>query len=112
MNFDEAIVAHMRWTFRLADYIQGRSKEKLEAKVVCRDDACDLGKWIKDANKSATLEELRQAHTAFHLRAGSVLAAVDAKRPEEAQTILDGAYLKASSAVILLIKRMREEAAA
>jgi hypothetical protein len=114
MNFDEAIVAHMRWTFKLADYIQGKSKEKLDAKVVCRDDACDLGRWIQQngAKKSAEFEDLRHAHATFHTLAGSVVAAVDAKRPAEAQTILDGAYLKASTAVIVLIKRLREKAAA
>lgn len=111
MNFDDAIVAHMRWTFRLTDYIEGKSKEKLDAKVACRDDACDLGRWIKAGEKSAELETLRQAHAAFHTQAGSVLEAVDAKRTEEARTILEGPYLKASTAVILLIKRMREKAA-
>jgi hypothetical protein len=30
MNFDDAIVAHMRWKSRLTDAIEGKSAEKLD----------------------------------------------------------------------------------
>ncbi len=114
MNFDDAMLAHMRWKLRLTDFVAGKSPEKLDPKVVCRDDQCDLGTWIHQHHvKSADADfaELRREHAAFHLHAGSIVQAVAERRPEQAQQILDGPYTKASTNVILLIKRVREKAA-
>jgi methyl-accepting chemotaxis protein len=114
MNFDEAMVAHMRWKFRLADYIQGKSTEKLDPTVVGLDDRCDLGKWIHEQSDKACdadFKELQREHAAFHQTAASVLEAVAAKKAEDAKSLLDGLYSTTSSNVIMLIKRLREKAA-
>lgn len=114
MNFDDAMVAHMRWKFRLTDYVAGKSAERLDPKVVCRDDHCELGKWIhgEAANRAdPDLEELRREHAAFHTHASGVIEAFIATKRLEAETILAGPYTVASTKVIMLIKRIRERAA-
>jgi hypothetical protein len=114
MNFDDAIVAHMRWKFRLADYIQNKSVETLDPTVVGLDDRCDLGKWIHGHTARASdvdFEELQREHAAFHRTAASVLEAVAAKDAADAKRLLDGPYAITSSRVVVLIKRLRDKAA-
>jgi methyl-accepting chemotaxis protein len=114
MNFDDAMVAHLRWKFRLSDQIQGKSKETLDPKVVCRDDACDLGKWIlshSDKMSSDDYKELKSEHAVFHRNAAAVLEAVTAKKPDDAKKLLDGPYAASSANVIMLLKRIRDKAA-
>jgi hypothetical protein len=114
MNFDDAMVAHMRWKFRLIDHIQGKSAEKLDPKVVGLDDRCDLGKWIHEHTGEACdadFQELQREHAAFHRNAASVLDAVAAKQAEDAKKLLEGPYKATSSNVIMLLKRLRDKAA-
>jgi methyl-accepting chemotaxis protein len=94
--------------------VLGKSAEKLDPKVVCRDDQCDLGKWIherKKIDKGAEHAELAREHAAFHVHAASVLDAVAANKAQEAQQILDGPYARISAKVVMLIKQLREKAA-
>jgi hypothetical protein len=114
MNFDDAMVAHMRWKFRLTDAIEGKSAEKLDPKMVCRDDQCDLGKWIHapgQPGNDVDFAELKREHAVFHVQAAAVLDAIGAKKAQQAQEILNGPYSKVSANVIMLIKRLREKAA-
>jgi hypothetical protein len=114
MNFDDAMVAHMRWKFRLTDEIEGKGKDKLDPKVVCRDDACDRGKWIlshSEKMSSDDFKELKSEHAGFHRNAAAVLEAVAAKKPDDAKKLLNGPYAATSTRVIMLLKRIRDRAA-
>lgn len=46
INVMDAINAHVLWKIRLEKYMDGTSEEKLDAKVICQDNQCKLGKWI------------------------------------------------------------------
>ena len=48
----EAINAHIHWKIRLEKYLDGTSEEKLDPKLVSRDDQCKLGKWIHGRHSS------------------------------------------------------------
>jgi hypothetical protein len=78
LDFPKWVAAHRNWRRRLSDYIQGNSQEELEEAVVCRDDRCDLGKWINGSGGRfygalPVFGKLRNHHTDFHLSAGKVV---------------------------------------
>jgi hypothetical protein len=113
MNYDEAIVSHMRWKYRLAEYIDGSSHEKLDPRVVSRDDYCDLGLWLYEEgcmSRDPEIEDLQREHAAFHSHAGSVIHAVLSRKPDHAQLILEGPYAKASTKVVVLLTRLSQKA--
>jgi len=114
MDFDAAIVAHVRWKYRLQDYIEGKGQEALDAEIVACDDRCDLGKWLKVADKahsSTTLEDLRKEHAAFHKCAADVVRTSQAGRANDARALLGtaSAYTTHSTAVVHLIKKCAGE---
>lgn len=113
MDFDAAIVAHARWKYRLTDYVDGKSKEKLDPKVVGCDDQCDLGKWLHSGEcKNLACRELRDAHASFHRAAAAVVVLVNGGHPKEAHDALatSGEYAKYSAEVIARIKALRTAA--
>ena len=70
LNFRTAIEAHQKWKMRLQDVIEMRSQEKLDPKVVCLDNQCDLGKWIHGAGGAQfsgdpQFADLRNKHAYF-----------------------------------------------
>lgn len=118
MDFEAAIVAHMRWKFRLTDYVAGKSTEKLDPSVIECDDKCDLGKWIHSCSdcdpRAKSFVELREAHAAFHRSAAEVVRETQAGRATRAAELLgpNGAYTKQSIGVINLIKALKQKTAA
>jgi methyl-accepting chemotaxis protein len=82
--------------------------------VVCRDDQCDLGKWIHAPGKHGNdvdFAELKREHAVFHVQAAAVLDAIGAKNAQQAQQLLDRPYARVSTHVIMLLARLRERAA-
>jgi len=78
IDFAKWVAAHRNWRRRLSDYIQGDSREELDEAVVCRDDCCDLGKWINGNGGRfygglPVFGKLRDHHAHFHRSAGNVV---------------------------------------
>ncbi|MBS2017391.1 MAG: CZB domain-containing protein [Deltaproteobacteria bacterium] len=114
MDFSAAIVAHTRWKYRLVDYVEGRSAEKLDADAIACDDRCDLGKWIhasRALEASKTFVELRTEHAAFHTCAAEVVRTRQAGRVDDARKLLEitSPYVVHSTAVVTLIKKLSEQ---
>lgn len=112
MNFEEAITAHQRWKTRLRVLIDGKSTETLDPKVVCRDDQCELGKWIHgDGGKAMGAKpefgEMKTTHAAFHVVAGNVVKKALAGDKAGAGVMLDGDLFQASSKVIAAISKCK-----
>lgn len=80
LNFQEAIQAHLKWKARLRNYVGGISHEIFDSKIVCRDDQCQLGKWIhgpgKEHSHVPAFIQLKGEHAAFHKAAAEVVVAV------------------------------------
>jgi len=118
INIMEAINAHILWKIRLEKYLDGTSEEKLDAKVICRDDQCKLGKWIHGPAleyfhaDDETLHVLRTDHAHFHVTAASVVSYVQANNIAAAEAVMDGEYTQASRKVVrdltLLGKQIHE----
>jgi hypothetical protein len=115
MNFDDAINAHTKWKVRLRMCIDGT--EKLDPAVVCKDNQCDLGKWIYGEgakyNKAASYSTLKAEHANFHKCAADVVTKANAGKKAEAEALLGptGNFAKASQATVSAIMKMKKEAA-
>ncbi len=101
LNFAAAIRAHQAWKGRLSAMVAGTSEEKLDFRIICRDDKCILGQWIHGAGHEAfghhpVFRDVWLAHREFHEIAGSVVEAVDSGDTDAARRILRGDYLRVS----------------
>jgi len=112
IDFQKAVAAHIKWKTRLRMFISG-SGEQLESATVCKDDACDLGKWIYGDAVSlkggTTYEALRAEHANFHRCASDVVKEVENGRREAAEARLEGEQFETASnrtvSAILQIER-------
>jgi len=105
INIMDAINAHIKWKIRLEKYLDGTSEEKLDAKIVCRDDQCVLGKWIHGPALTHFQEDdgfktLRADHAQFHVVAGKVVTNVQANDKVAAEALMKGEYMIASRKVV------------
>lgn len=117
MDFNEAIKAHMAWKTKLTDAISAQAT--LDSEIIARDDCCALGKWLHGDESYAQFGALRShaecidLHADFHKNAGRIASVINARRYDEAKTMLGprAAYSRASSAVIIAITTLKREAA-
>lgn len=115
MNFDEAINAHTKWKVRLRMVIEGT--EKLDPAVVCKDNQCDLGKWIygdgAKYNRLVSYGILKSEHAHFHQCAAAIVTKANAGNRTAAEAMLGptGDFAKASQATVAAIMKMKKEAA-
>jgi len=112
MNFEEAVSAHLRWKTRLRIVIDGKSTEILDPNVVCKDDQCELGKWIHgEGHRTIGLKpefaDVKTTHAYFHRTAGQVLNKALAGDKAGASILLDGEFYQASSKVIQAISKCK-----
>lgn len=106
IDLPQAVQAHINWKLRLQNYLEGRSEEKLDAMVICRDDQCELGQWIHGPGMGhfhdlEPFQQLRADHAQFHYVAANVVQNVQAKDFLGARKILDEEYPHISRKVVL-----------
>ena len=115
MNFDDAIAAHIKWKVRLTQFIDGTSAEKLQSATVCKDNLCDLGKWIYgEGVKYKPLphyQDLVKKHANFHICAADVVKKVEGGDKPGAKTSLGGPFANASKETVTAIMELKKEAA-
>lgn len=113
MNFDEAIAAHIKWKVRLNQFIDGTGAEKLDSNVVCKDNMCDLGKWIygegSKHKSSPSHKSLLDRHAHFHRCAADVVKKVESGDPTNARSMLNGAFATASKDTIAAIMQLKKD---
>jgi hypothetical protein len=105
INIAECIDAHMKWKGRLQSYLDGTSKEQLDAMIICRDDQCALGKWIhgpalKYFHDDDGFHKLRSDHANFHFVAASVVKKVQERDLAGSDALFRNEYARASRDVI------------
>ena len=114
MNFDDAIAAHIKWKVRLSQFIDGTSTEQLKSDTICKDNLCDLGKWIYgDGAKYKALanyKDLQTKHANFHRCAGDVVKKVETGDRAGAKASLGGAFANASKETVAAIMELKKEA--
>jgi len=115
MNFDDAIAAHIKWKVRLTQFIDGTGTEKLVSTTVCKDNLCDLGKWVYgDGMKFKGLphyQDLVKKHANFHICASEVVKKVEGGDKSGAKSALGGPFAVASKETVTAIMELKKEAA-
>lgn len=115
MNFDDAIAAHIKWKVRLGQFIDGISTERLKSENVCKDDLCDLGRWIygEGSKYSAAphYKDLVSKHANFHRCAGEVVRKVESGDRAGAKALLGGGFTTASKETVTAIMELKKQAA-
>jgi hypothetical protein len=114
INLMEAIKAHIDWKIRLQKCLEGTSEEELDAAVVCRDDQCQLGKWIHGPAQhhfggGDAYHSLREDHAHFHLVAGKIVTHVQSGEHEVAGGLMENEYRQASLKVVLALAELNSE---
>lgn len=114
INIPDAVLAHVNWKVRLQKYIDGKSDEQLDPMLICRDDQCDLGKWIHGpatnrfhADKS--FHTLRADHAQFHYVAANVVRYVQENDRAGAEALLKGEYARVSHHVVQLLNELNKQ---
>ena len=118
MDFGSAIQAHSDWKLRLLSYCRGASREKPDFYTLQKDNACALGQWLHGPAKAlgddATLNELVQAHAAFHRCAATVAKMLENGQRAAAETFLnsrESEFGKLSLQVVRYLMKLRDESA-
>ncbi|RMX01640.1 hypothetical protein EBQ25_02965 [Allofranklinella schreckenbergeri] len=116
MDIATAIAAHEEWKQRLLDYLEnmdGKLSEDFRPDLICRDDGCDLGKWLygpgqKRFGHYPAFSILVARHKYFHVQAAIVVAQALGGNQEEARRVLNGSYRLASNQVILMLRELKK----
>jgi methyl-accepting chemotaxis protein len=112
MKFDDAVSAHVKWRWRLKEFVGGRG-EQLTSAAVGRADQCELGKWIAgEGRHHATNPEFvaaQRTHAAFHRCAAEVVRAAETGDKHRAEAMLAprGAFEKASMDTISALRHLQ-----
>lgn len=117
LDFASAIRVHRELKMRLQRHLSRQSLEMLDARSLCRDDWCVLGKWIHGSGASEfghlpSFAELKAAHNQFHRTAGRIVQLHDEMRSDEAAQLLrQGDYSHQSHKVVVLLSSLYVEVA-
>lgn len=113
MNFDDAISAHIKWKARLNRFIDDAGAERLDSATVCKDNLCDLGKWIYGEgakyNTAKHYTDLVAKHANFHRCAAEIVKKVESNQRLVAKALLAGEFTAASKETVSAIMRMKKE---
>ena len=112
IDIDSAISAHENWKIRLQDVLNGTSTEKLDPEHVCKDDQCELGKWLhgsgkKRLGKYPAFAVLVARHQFFHVQASNVLALAQAGDRAKAEQVMNTTYRHGSNQVMILLRQLK-----
>ncbi|MEZ5701444.1 MAG: CZB domain-containing protein [Burkholderiaceae bacterium] len=112
IDIDTAISAHENWKIRLQNVLDGTSTERLEPQQVCKDDQCELGKWLhgpgkKRLGKYPAFSVLVARHQFFHVQASTVLALAQAGDKAKAVQVMSTTYRHGSNQVMILLRQLK-----
>lgn len=114
MDLNQAIDRHAQWKVKFRVAISGH--ETMDAETITKDNCCELGKWLHGEAKSkyghlASHSECVARHAAFHIEAGKVAKAINAKKFAEAEAMIDikTPYSDASRDVAGAILKLKRE---
>lgn len=90
----EAIGAHGAWKLKLRTAAR-RGRRDLPVEEICRDDACQFGKWLATKgiglSKDPHVPAVREMHTRFHAEAGRIAGLIRNGQDDKAmQALADG----------------------
>jgi methyl-accepting chemotaxis protein len=115
MDLDSAIQKHAEWKMKFRTAMS--QHETMDAATIAKDNCCELGKWLHGEAKTkfgklSSHSGCVTSHAAFHLEAGKVAQAINAKKYVEAENMLGNGtpYANASNVVAGAIMKLKKEA--
>ena len=117
MDPNQAIQKHAEWKLRFQQAVS--ANEPLDARIIAKDNQCELGKWLY--GEAQALYRRRKAHAhclahhaAFHVEAGKIAAVLNAQCRNEAEHMLTNGspFAQASMALILALIELQRHSAA
>lgn len=115
MNLDSAIQKHMEWKVKFRTAIA--KQEQMDAVTIGKDNCCELGKWLHGEGKTQcsglpSYSMVLGKHAAFHVEAGKIATAINAKKYTDAETMLSAssAFANISGEVGIALMRLKKEA--
>ena len=115
MDLNNAIEKHAEWKMKFRSAIS--KQEMMDASTISKDNCCELGKWLHGEAKTkfsslGSHSACVSKHAAFHIEAGKVAQAINAKKFSEAEGMLNAGtpYASASSAVGVAIMQLKKDA--
>jgi hypothetical protein len=108
LDMKSALDAHLAWTHRLEEQMNGTAAETLEVGTVASDCNCMLGKWIHGEGKQRfgqmqEYTDLKKIHAEFHLTAGEILHEIQSK-PGDTSISLKPIKHKSGSVQLALVR--------
>jgi methyl-accepting chemotaxis protein len=115
MTFVDIITSHASWKAKFKIAIE--TKETLDVSLIAKDNCCDLGQWLYNADsivKYGNLESYKACvitHADFHKEAANIATLINEAKYEEATRLIGYAsgYAKLSNAVSASIRRMSRD---
>ena len=115
MDLDNAIQKHAEWKFKFRHAIH--NNELMDVAAISKDNNCEFGKWLHGEAKAqfgndGCYEKCVTDHAAFHVEAGKVAAAINAKEMEAAERLMaaESLYSEASKKVGVSIIELKNAA--
>lgn len=110
MDFDDAIVSHLKWKMYLHNFLVGRGKA-IHITQVGNADACALGQWINgEGNQyegTAQYRELVAKHSMFHDIAAEVVKKAKSGDKKGAEALLaTGEFFSVSREIVSAIMQL------
>ncbi len=115
MNLDSALQGHIDWKIKFHNAIS--KQRNMDAEAMSKDNCCELGKWLHEEGKTKysslpTYTAALTKHAEFHVEAGKIACAINAKKYAEAEAMLDfgSPFATASKEVGIAIMHLKIEA--
>ncbi|MFI3155399.1 MAG: CZB domain-containing protein [Methylococcaceae bacterium] len=115
MNLDSAVQKHMEWKVKFRTAIT--KQEQMDAVTIGKDNCCELGQWLHGEGKTqcgglTSYSTVLAKHAAFHVEAGKIATAINAKKYIDAEAMLGGssAFANISGEVGIALMRLKKEA--
>ena len=102
MDLDTAIQKHAEWKMKFRSAMS--QHESMDAATIAKDNCCELGKWLHGDGKTkfgklSSHGGCVSSHAAFHVEAGKVAQAINAKKYTEAVAVCNDLIGNSSYAV-------------
>lgn len=112
MDFDDAIVSHLKWEMYLHNFLVGSGKA-LHIARIGNADACTLGQWINGEGKqyegTAQYRELVTKHNMFHDIAAEVVKKAECGDKKGAEALLaTGEFFSVSREIVSAIMQLEK----
>jgi methyl-accepting chemotaxis protein len=117
MDLNMAIQKHAQWKFKfqscLHEHQTGKKTEPLDVATITKDDCCEFGAWLHGAKylyqQLPAYGKCISAHAEFHVEAGKVAAAINAKKLVDAERMLssNSGFAEASKKVGVAIIELK-----